>query len=458
MNRTRARAYLLGLAVALGLSGGCAPNPPPALPPSGVARFPEFVFPSVPDRLAAPVVGASHELAWKWLQAGDLKAAERSFTIALKQAPGFYPSEAGLGYVALARKDNKDAASHFERALAVNAGYAPALAGRGDALLTLGQREQALASFEAAIAADPQLSGLRSRIDVLRFRGLQDDVDAARRAADAGRLAEARAMYDRTIVASPDSPFLYRELANVEKREGNLPQALEHAQKAVTLNPAEPRNFVTIAEIYEAQGDYSKAVDAYTSAAALEPNDAVEDKIEALRERAAFAAMPDEYKSIESSPTVTRAQLAALFGVRLDDLLKRAPRANAVVMTDTRGSWAAPWILSVARAGLMEVYPNHTFQPNAVVRRGDLAQASSRALALVAAGNPKLAASLRGARGRFPDVSPGHLSYLAASVAVESGVMTATPDGTFQLARPITGAEAVAAVGKLAALAGRKPR
>jgi tetratricopeptide (TPR) repeat protein len=262
-------------------------------------------------------------------------------------------------------------------------------------------------------------------------------------------------MYDRTIAVSPDSPFLYRELANVEKREGNLAQALEHAQKAATLNPAEPRNFVTIAEIYEAQEDYAKAVEAYTTAAALEANDAVDAKIEELRERAAFAAMPEEYKSIETAPTVTRAQLAALFGVRLDDLLKRAPRANAVVITDTRGSWAAPWILSVARTGLMEVYPNHTFQPNAIVRRGDLAQASSRALALLAAGNPKLAAAIRNPRGRFPDVPPGHLSYQAAAVAVESGVMTPTADGTFQLARPITGAEATAALSKLAALSGR---
>jgi tetratricopeptide (TPR) repeat protein len=458
MNRSRARACLLDLAVVLTLAGGCSSNPAPALPPVGAPRFPEFVFPSAPVGLASPVVGASHELAWKWLQAGDLKAAERSFTIALKQAPAFYPSEAGLGYVALARKDSREAASHFDRTLAANPGYAPALAGRGDALLTLGQREEALASFEAAIAADPQLSGLRSRIEVLRFRGLQDDVGAARRAADAGRLAEARAMYDRTIAVSPDSPFLYRELANVEKREGNLARALEHAQKAATLNPAEPRNFVTIAEIYEAQEDYAKAIDAYSSAAALEPNDAVEDKLDDLRERAAFAAMPDEYKSIESSPTVTRAQLAALFGVRLDDLLKRVPRTNAVVMTDTRGNWAAPWILSVARAGLMEVYPNHTFQPNAVVRRGDLAQASSSALALVAAGNPRVAGSIRDARGRFPDVPPGHLSYQAASVAVASGVMTSTADGTFQLARPITGAEAITAVGKIAALSGRKMR
>ena len=130
-----------------------------------------------------------------------MKAADRNFTAALRLAPGFYPSEAGLGYLALARKDTREAAAHFERALTANAAYAPALAGRGEALLALGQRDQALASFEAAIAADPQLATLRSRIEVLRFRGLQDDVDAARKAAETGRLDEARAMYERTIVA-----------------------------------------------------------------------------------------------------------------------------------------------------------------------------------------------------------------------------------------------------------------
>ena len=446
---------VLALTLLLGLAA-CAPKSAPVLPAPGAPRFPEFVFPAAPATLGPPGVVATHELGWQWLQAGDLRAADRNFTAALRVAPGFYPAETGMGYLALARKDNKEAAEHFDRALAASPRYAPALAGRGEALLTLGQREQALASFEAAIAADPQLATLRSRIEVLRFRGLQDDVDAARKAAEAGRLSEARAMYERTIAASPDSPFLYRELANVEKREGNLTQALEHVLKAAELNPGEPRNLVTLAEIYEAQGEYAKAVENYVAASALEPSDAVEAKIEELREKAAFAAMPVEYKSIEGSPTLTRAQLAALFGVRLDALLKVAPRANAVVITDTRNNWAAPWILAVARAGLMEVYPNHTFQPNALVRRADLAEAASRALAVVALNNPKLAALIGAARGRFPDVPEGHLSYRAASVAVASGVMTPAADGTFQLSEPVGGAAAVAAITKLEELAGRQ--
>jgi tetratricopeptide (TPR) repeat protein len=458
----RRAALVLAVMTLVTVAGAaaCAPKKAVELPPAatGAPKYPDFVFPAPPAGSVAPALALRHQTAWQWLQSGDLRAAERNFNAALKEAPAFYPSEAGLGYVALAKNDNKAAASHFDKALTANGSYAPALAGRGEALLKLGEREQALGSFEAAVAADPQLSGLRSRIEVLRFRGLQNDVDAARRAADAGRLAEAHALYDRTLRASPDSPFLYRELAVVERREGNLTAALEHARKAAELNPAEPRNFVTIAEIYEAQEEYAKAAEAYGAAAALEPSAALDARLDELRERAAFAAMPAEYRSIETSPTVTRAQLAALFGVRLDDLLRRARRASAGVMTDTRGNWAAPWILAVSRAGLMEAYPNHTFQPNAIVRRGDFAQAVSRALGLIAAENPKLAASWRNARGRFADIAPGHLSYPAASMAVESGVMTAHSDGTFQLARPITGSEALAAVKKLEQLSGRKPR
>jgi hypothetical protein len=163
--------------------------------------------------------------------------------------------------------------------------------------------------------------------------------------------------------------------------------------------------------------------------------------------------MPVEFQTIESSPTLSREQLAALVGVRLDGLFKRAPRRNAVVITDTRASWASPWIMSVTRVGVMEVYPNHTFQPESIVRRGDLAEAASRVLSLIAAEKPALASSWRGAKRQFTDVTPAHLGYPAASVAVEAGVMQPLEDGSFQLSRLVTGAEAVAAVKKLEDLA-----
>lgn len=445
-------------AILLAAMAACAPRTA-APPPTGVARYPAFMYPAPPAALEGGDEALRHQTAWQWLQSGDLRAAERHFSAVLKQSGNaFYPAEAGLGYVALAEKDYKEAVTHFDRAVTANSAYVPALVGRGEAQLALERHDAALASFEAALQADPQLAAVRSRIEVLRFRGLQDDVAVARKAAEAGRLAEARQAYEQAIAASPQSPFLFRELAAVEQREGNLDAALQHAEKAAELDPGDPRALVLLAEIHEARADYTRAADTLTSAVALEPNEALDARIEELREKAAFAAMPAEYRLIEQAPNVTRAQLASLFGVRLDELLRRSGRRTAVVITDTRGNWAAPWILSVARAGIMEVYPNHTFQPSAVVRRSDLAAAASRALSLIAAENPKLAGQWRDARGRFPDVSPGHLSYPAVALTVQAGVMAPMPDGSFQLSRPVTGAEAVAAVGKLEELSERGAR
>jgi tetratricopeptide (TPR) repeat protein len=445
-------------ALVLALTAACAPRSAPAPPPSAAPRFPDYVYPAPPEGAGPAAVLERHHVGWRWLQAGDLRAAERNFEAALKDSPDFYPAHAALGWVALAKKDEEEALTHFDRAVVANPRYAPALAGRGQALTGLGQTELALKSLEAAVAADATLAPLNSRIEVLRFNTVKERIAAARKAAESGRLGEARAEYERAIAASPESPFLYRELALVERREGDLTAALAHARRAAEIEQADPRNLILIAEIYEAQGQHSRAADTYAAATSLEPNPALEIKIEELRENAAFATMPAEYKAIGETPTVNRAQLAALLGVRLDEMLKRSRRRTAVVITDMRGNWAAPWILSVARAGLMEVYPNHTFQPQGIVRRADLAQAAARALAVIAAENPRLGASWKEARRKFSDVPPGHLSYAAASVAVEAGVMATMPDGSFQLFRPVTGAEAVAAVKKLEDLSERRRR
>jgi len=441
----------VGIAIA---AVACGPKKLELPPPTPAAeKYPDYVFPTPPSGLGTPAAVERHQAGWLWLQAGDFKAAERNFEAALKLSTDFYPAEAGLGYVSLAKKDHESAAGHFDRAVVVNPRYVPALVGRGEALLALGQRDMALKSLEAAVVADPNLAPLRTRIDVLRARGLQDDVAAARKAAESGRFDEARSVYERAIVASPDSPFLYRELGDVQRRQGNLDAALKDAVKASELDPTDGRAQLLIGEIHEARKELPLAIAAYETALALEPNAPLEKKIESLREAVVLANMPAEFQQIESSSGLSREQLAALVGVRLDDFLKRVPRRLPVVITDARGSWATPWILAVARAGVMEVYPNHTFEPSAVVRRGELADAASRILTIIANEKPALGAAWRNGKRQFSDVPAAHLSYPAASLTVEAGVMQPLADGSFQLARPVTGAEAVAAVKKLEELA-----
>jgi tetratricopeptide (TPR) repeat protein len=420
--------------------------------PSAAPTFADFVFPVAAADLAPQAVLDQHRAAWQLLQSGDAKSAERDFAAILKLTPAFYPAEAGLGYAALARKDAAPALAHFDKALARNAAYAPAFAGKGEALLSLGRTDAAADAFQSALAADPSLSSLRSRVDVLKFRGVQQNIENARKAAEAGKLEDARRGYLAAIAASPESAFLYRELAAIEHKSGDHASALVHARQAVNLDPADARALLLIAEAHEANREWPKAADAYAAANAAEPSDATAAKVDQMREKAAFEAMPEEYRSIETSPTVTRAQLAALLGTRLGDILRRAG-TKPVVLTDVRGNWAAPWIQSVTRAGVIEPFPNHTFQPQGIVRRGDLAQAVSRVLGLIATANPKVALKWRDARPTFADVGPAHLLYPAAARAVSAGVLAPLAADTFQLTRAVTGSEARDAVSKLEALA-----
>jgi hypothetical protein len=161
--------------------------------------------------------------------------------------------------------------------------------------------------------------------------------------------------------------------------------------------------------------------------------------------------MPPEFRAIASAAQLTRGDLAALLGVRLEDIVRIAPPREAVI-TDLGGHWAAAWITQVARAGLIEPFANHTFQPDAVITRADLAAAVSRAMALLAADRPALRGFLTD-RPRITDMAPGHLSYPAAAVAVASGIMALREGGRFESARPVTGAEATDVIARLRSLA-----
>ena len=87
---------------------------PPAV---SLPRFQDFIAPIVPAEFAGTLVAENELRGWTFLQAGDLKSAEREFGLALRTTPAFYTAEIGLGYVELARRDQKAALAHFDRAL-----------------------------------------------------------------------------------------------------------------------------------------------------------------------------------------------------------------------------------------------------------------------------------------------------------------------------------------------------
>jgi tetratricopeptide (TPR) repeat protein len=441
------------VAACLVLAAGCVKKtvlPPPV--PTSPAHA-EFVYPAVPAALQGRPGASLVEIGWRYLQNDKTSDAERTFEVALKQNNTLYPARAGQGYVALAKRDYAKALTVFDGTLKAAPSYAPALVGRGQALIGLGREQDAVQPLEAALAIDPSLTDVRRRIDVLRFRGLQEVIEAAREAVRKGREPEARAAYARALAASPDSAFLYRELGMLDRKTGHPDQALDEFTRAATLEPSDAATFVQIGELLDEKSDFAGAEAAYRKAADIDPTPELSTRLATAAKKAREAKLPPEFRASLTSTQLTRGELAALIGVRFDDVIRDAP-PRQVVITDTRGHWAAEWITPVARAGIMDPFANHTFQPRTRLRRGDLAMVVSRLLGLIAARDPDLRARLA-QRPAIADMTPRHTQYAAAAAAVASGVMPLLAGDRFQVGQAVTGAEAVDALDRVRALAAR---
>ena len=255
-----------------------------------------------------PAAIERHQAGWGWLQAGDLRAAERNFNAALKQSPPFYPAEAGLGYVALAQKEHKESLVHFDRAVVDE----PAL--RAGARRP--RRSAARARRRArkpCRASKPRFRPIRRSPGCERGSRCCGSAASSRRSpapgklAEAGKFDEARAAYHDAIEASPQSPFLYRELAEVERRAGQLDSALDHAPQGLRARarraaiPHPARRDLRSARRLRQGGRRVQQC-----RRARSPTRPSARRIENLRSRAAFAAMPPEYRAIGESPALTR--------------------------------------------------------------------------------------------------------------------------------------------------------
>jgi predicted trehalose synthase len=108
----------------------------------------------------------------------------------------------------------------------------------------------------------------------------------------------------------------------------------------------------------------------------------VQARLDAVRARSAYALLPAEYRAIDQATQVTRADLAALVGIRLGKLLQSGQRGTVAVITDVRNNWAAPWIMAVTRAGVLSTANGNAFQPSRAVTGAEAIDAISKLEAL----------------------------------------------------------------------------
>ncbi len=433
-----ARKRAAALVAAAALWASCAPPPvAPKLPADE-----DYVFPAAQRGELKPQEARKVEEAWKQVLAGDAAGA-RGFQKLLEKRPGLIPAATGLAYARLRGGRAAEASRGFEAVLAQRPEYLPALVGAGSAALRQGDADGALAFYRRAQTVAPNDPVVRRRLPQLKLQVTEKRVAQARLDLEKGDAAGAVEQYRAALEAAPEVGGVRLELANLLVAQGDP----TGAAAVLEQDPVEDRQvLLRLGEVLIGLQEYPRALDVYRKLLARDPRD--EEALRRSREvrdAQELLLMPEEYRRIATSARLSRADLAALVDVKVT-VLRRVAEREPKVAIDISGSWARDHITDVLALDIMDVYPNHTFQPGAIVRRSDVARALGRVLDLLHW--PRAAAPVP------TDMSPSNLYYDRVERVLGAGLMDVTPAGAFEPWRPVSGPEAIDAVEGLVRLVG----
>jgi tetratricopeptide (TPR) repeat protein len=357
-------------------------------------------------------------LAYIDLYAGRPVEAERKLTQVLERNPNQALVLSHLAELAFSRNDYTRAADLFTRLLAVDKSRTDVEAKRQKAVL---------------LAADHLL------------RAAQD-------AAQEDRLAEAEGFYMQALEIAPQEPTLHAQMGVLLLRERKWEDALTHFRREVDLRGPTEENQKHLAEALMNLGRTEEARTVLAGLRDFGARDAeLEAQVEELEDLGRWGKDIQYFQSIETTVSLTREQLAAI-------IIRYFPQVTEFqqdpqILTDIQNSWASPEIRAVVGVGLIDAFPNHTFQPTGQVSRADLIVSLARLYRLLGLSSESGGLSPVAVPGIVPDSD----LYRDIQLVLGRNMLTMDESGGFSIDVLASGEDAIHGVERLLELLREKP-
>ena len=441
--RARGRSALLFAAVGMVilLVSGCGPKiSGPRVDDS------DYVFPDLIRGEMSSREETSLRRAWEYVLVGQTDRADQTLSKLLASRPGLRPAQVVAAFAALRANRLDDAGTMFASALGPDQTDVAAMMGLASVKRQQGLLDQALPLYLKAERLRPRDAALARRASEVKLAVAEGAISRAGSLSAEGRKPEAIAMLQKALAVAPELSPVRLELADLLVEAGRRPEALlvlaaaQDGDRSIAIRIATLRfedRDLDGAEMALRRGVKDVADDA--EGAAL---------LARIKERRALLALPEPLRAIADAPRITRAELAALVVVRVEALKTKKAVKAAEVASDLSRTWARSEILRALDLGLMDVYPNHTFQPSGVIRRGELAVVASRVLDLLSFGRANASPPR--------DMSLSHLQYGPVVRVLSAGVMQNTGSGAFEPWRIVLGSEAKTVVDALTRLSAQR--
>jgi tetratricopeptide (TPR) repeat protein len=407
------------------------------LPPRSAMQNPALLSP-VPQK-----VKKDYDKLWtRFLTGKDDKKLEKDLDSLIKKQKDFVPAMTVKAYLDLYKRDDAAAAKKFQQILSVNPNHTIALYYLAE--LALASQDYAAANefYTRLFAAD----NTRTDVEAKRQKALLVATDKLVRDAmtseQENRLSDAEQGYRRALTFAPREPSLNKRLADLLSKEKRWEEALAQYRKQVEIAGRSSEIDRHIAEALMNLGRTEEArgiLDHLRTEGSLDEN--LESKVNELEDLGRWGNEIGFFKTIKATDSLTREQLAALI-IRYFPQVAEFPQTPQII-TDTQNSWARSEIQVSVGTGLLQAFPNHTFQPEAQVTRGLFALSMSRLIRLVGLSpTPAPVVPLR-------DVSSNDALFGDVQLVLSSDLVSVDDSGSFNAAGAVSGEQAVRAIERL---------
>ncbi len=381
-------------------------------------------------------------------QKGNQIAARGQFQKLLKESPDYSPAYLAIGYSYLAEENLNSAEQYVRKALEISPDYTQAHFALAHLLELKHDYDGAVSELDEVARLNPDYPSIQQTRNILKLKSTEQHLSQARSLA-ATNPEEALRHLESAREIAPEIPEIPIQTATILIQQGRCEEAVPYLEQALQNSPGNLEVQKKLAGCMEALQNYEKAYSLYQTIYAEEPSTPESrKKMETLQKLIAIQRLPEEFHSIPRTEQTSRGQLAALIIVNLE-FLSKYKSLNSSIIVDTFDYWGKNFVQKTVDLGIMDIYPNRTFQPNIPISKLELAKAASRLLEILETNE---GIQVEKTDMTIPDVSTRNVYYSMIGQAVSTGLLSMDTDGNFHPARPVSGAEAISMVNRIQAI------
>lgn len=416
------------------IAWSCATRQPPPptlylgnLPAALVAEF------SLEDRLLV-------EEAWSNLRKGEGGKAEKAISRLGAQSP---VHDVGLGYAYLLLNKFQAAEEVFKKALKKYPDWGLIHAGLAQAYQKTGREDQAFSELREILKREPEHPWAKPQYETLKKKKVEESLREAKNSLRDGNLEKSKEALLKALFYSPQLTEAHLNLADIYQKENNLQSALLHLKAANMIEPENIDILKNYAETLFQADRKAKSLEIYEKLQERDPeNREIAGRIESLKSALGIFELPSQYNSIPFSKAISKEEIAALIAVKLRGILEEQPSTPPIII-DISTSWAAKFIIQAASLGILDIYPNHTFQPKKIITRAETAEILLRLIHYLEKKGYKIIRQIPLEKIQVRDVPPQNYYHKPITEILSYDIMDLTMDQEFRPDLPVSGDESI---------------